>query len=209
MSFFLAFTVGWRVGEVGEGYIHESCNGSCRLWHQSLWNVMLAICFDQIQCKKWVQTKITGHDCAVAPDASIVVKIDFIFQCTLIDIGFTWGMHWHIALFSNTYQDQNSSPGGGFAVACGGTFQFNHSEWIGKSLDKYLPIIFIHSQGMKGQPRWKIWNTSRARCPHQYQQMFAPGASCCPSRQLGYPDRELCPFYLRSLCPKNHIVIQI
>lgn len=157
MSFFSAFTVGWSVGEVGEGYIHESCNGSCRLWHQSLWNVMLAICFDQIQCKKWVQTKITGHDCAVAPDASIVVKIDFIFQCTLIDIGFTWGMHWHMALFSNTYQDQNSSPGGGFGIACGGTFQFNHSEWIGKSFDKYLPVIFIHSQGMKGQPRWKIW----------------------------------------------------
>lgn len=103
MSFFLAFTVGWRVGEVGEGYIHESCNGSCRLWHQSLWNVMLAICFDQIQCKKWVQTKITGHDCAVAPDASIVVKIDFIFQCTLIIINRHW-LYLGNALAHGTFQ---------------------------------------------------------------------------------------------------------
>lgn len=88
------------------------------------------------------------------------VKITFILQCTLIDIiGFTWECigTWHFPVTHIRTRTAHQEEALELLVVGRGTFQFNHSVWIGKSLDKYLPIILIHSQGMKGQPRWKVW----------------------------------------------------
>ena len=187
---FLLIKEVWLVGEV-------SCDDMC--WP------------DLVQEMSW--SKIAGHDCAVAPDTSIVVNSEDNFHfnvhwsTSLALLGECIGT-WHFSVTHIRTRTAHQEEALELLVVGLGTFQFNHSVSIGKSLDTYLPMIFIHSQGMKGQPRWKVWTL----LGQGVQSMSADVLSRCQllsQQAAGIPRRELCPFYLRSLCPKNHIVIQI